>query len=1412
MIELNSMKKNLFIPVKTKHGMIKNFSFYTLFFVLFFSIFIISENCKAQTAADYIFSYSSGTYSAISGTVSTASGDDGIQSGIPIGFTFNYCGNNYTTFGVSTNGNMYLSGSTSYSNNLASTSNKTILAPLWDDLYDDSGSDIQYLLSGTTPNQILTVQWRNIRWYLSGGTQQNFQVKLYETSNIIEFIYGTMPAPSGSPSASIGINDATGGSGHFISITPSASPTYSTATANNSINAATYLTSGLKYRFSPPTCFVPTALTSSAVTATTATLSWTAASPAPSNGYEYEVRTSGAAGSGPTGLVVSGSTVAGDVDDNISGLSPVATYYVYVRSFCGGSDYSAWTSSYSFMTACGAISSLPWTENFDGVTIPSFPSCWYKENGDWATTNNSNSSLDADAHTGSQFLREALTATNEFIWTPGFALTSGISYDFSFYWAGDNYSGWTGDVFYNTNQTSSGATQLGGSFVTIGTTTTKTYDQVIRTFVPPSTGTYYFAIRVNANSIPWYLSFDDFSVSLTPPPAVFINASSGTTYGEYTTLKQAFDAINAGTHTGNISIELGSEDDQTITEIAQAVLNASGSGAASYTNITISPAFSNITVTGSFAGACCYPTGVIQLNKAEDVTIDGRIGMTGSTNNLTIENSSIGSWATAIFMYGASNDIIRYCTIKSSTTCTSSGVGTISMQLNGTSGCSNNTIEYCKITKSGSDMPMVAIASSNTSSSYYSQSNTVRYCTINDFKNAGIWLGNSGMATYNNLWTIDNNIFYLTTTLAYGASSYSNHAIYIGYHSVGSMSSLYNDRGTHVISNNIIGGNGGAKGNWSITGTSSSNFVAPIYIAASNPSAGINTAAYTEAYGNTIKDFEVQAQYFAGICSDKSKIKAGNSSSGNFIYNITLNHASASTGGTAAGVYVNASSNYSNEVVMNTVHDITADVGSGASYWYNFYGIYDYAGSSVSTNINSGNRVYNISTTKAPSTYGLYVDGNAVLNHVSRIKINHATGLLFGIYWIITGSGNAANYRVENNEIILGLDMDGNATATAAANDIVGIKLCAQNVIAYYNSVLIQGSSSSNKSACLRMNFTGNGSTIVNNLLYNERTGGAGKHLCISSAISIAGDLVSSNNAYIVGTGGTNYLGDWATNTSSDIALTYTGGSLKTSLADWTASATNETNSKSEVSTNKPTATLFPSLGSSQNLDPAEDKWLCGGIVVTPVTDFDGAPMERHDPAPTTIGAYEIDCPALLPVELLWFEGDNFEKNKIKLSWATASELNNDFFTIEKSADGVYFEPIIIVKGAGNSNSILTYAVFDTLPLQGVNYYRLRQTDFDGSTSYTQTISVDYFNNDNEIGIYPNPFDKYIIVKSPINIETDSAVKLFDIAGKEIPLKSSMMNGNIMYLTFDDQLPDGIYFVRFSSHEGTKYFKVIKAD
>ncbi len=126
------------------------------------------------------------------------------------------------------------------------------------------------------------------------------------------------------------------------------------------------------------TCFFPTNITLSAITQNTATISWTASIDPNVTGYEYEVRSSGAAGSGATGLAASGNTAG--VSVNITGLSPSVNYTVYVRSVCGTST-GRWNPQLStFQTLCGVVTSN-FYEGFDttptGTTSNNnFPNCW----------------------------------------------------------------------------------------------------------------------------------------------------------------------------------------------------------------------------------------------------------------------------------------------------------------------------------------------------------------------------------------------------------------------------------------------------------------------------------------------------------------------------------------------------------------------------------------------------------------------------------------------------------------------------------------------------------------------------------------------------------------------------------------------------------------------------------------------------------------------------------------------------------------------------------------------------------------------------------------------------------------------------------------------------------------------------
>lgn len=178
-----------------------------------------------------------------------------------------------------------------------------------------------------------------------------------------------------------------------------------------------------------------------------------------------------------------------------------------------------------------------------------------------------------------------------------------------------------------------------------------------------------------------------------------------------------------------------------------------------------------------------------------------------------------------------------------------------------------------------------------------------------------------------------------------------------------------------------------------------------------------------------------------------------------------------------------------------------------------------------------------------------------------------------------------------------------------------------------------------------------------------------------------------------------------------------------------------------------------------------------------------------------TAGSAEIH----LPVSLLSFEA-KMKNQVVYIEWITASEINNHFFTVEKSANGIHFSDLVKVTGAGTTSSAMYYDATDKNPLRGTTYYRLKQTDFDGSYKYSDIIAV---SNNNPIDsdafrIYPNPAgsDNINIAASG---EKDVNFNIFDLTGKKV------YSGTAYAMTINniniEMLAKGLYTVVFYGHE-----------
>jgi len=125
--------------------------------------------------------------------------------------------------------------------------------------------------------------------------------------------------------------------------------------------------------------------------------------------------------------------------------------------------------------------------------------------------------------------------------------------------------------------------------------------------------------------------------------------------------------------------------------------------------------------------------------------------------------------------------------------------------------------------------------------------------------------------------------------------------------------------------------------------------------------------------------------------------------------------------------------------------------------------------------------------------------------------------------------------------------------------------------------------------------------------------------------------------------------------------------------------------------------------------------------------------------SPFTLGSSSTNNP--LPIELISFDGHRTDDG-VYLNWSTASEINNDYFTLYRSVDGVDFAPIAHITGAGNSTRTIHYQHVDVDHLTGVVYYQLEQTDFDGTSWLSQVVDIEFDSQENvkDFVVYPNPF------------------------------------------------------------------------
>jgi len=198
----------------------------------------------------------------------------------------------------------------------------------------------------------------------------------------------------------------------------------------------------------------------------------------------------------------------------------------------------------------------------------------------------------------------------------------------------------------------------------------------------------------------------------------------------------------------------------------------------------------------------------------------------------------------------------------------------------------------------------------------------------------------------------------------------------------------------------------------------------------------------------------------------------------------------------------------------------------------------------------------------------------------------------------------------------------------------------------------------------------------------------------------------------------------------------------------------------------------------------------------------------------TVMGLFTgTDFTAPLPVSFTYFAAQAVEQDA-QLLWETASELNNKGFEVERSLDGVNFEYIGFVKGAGNSSRKLRYNYMDkdALSLGSDLFYRLKQVDLDGSINYSEVAILSTQNMEVFASkVYPNPFVENFTVEVKATHQSAAMLTLIDITGKVAAQLQVNVNQGVNFIDFDKaaHLIPGVYFLRIAQGDNTEIQKVV---
>jgi hypothetical protein len=177
-----------------------------------------------------------------------------------------------------------------------------------------------------------------------------------------------------------------------------------------------------------------------------------------------------------------------------------------------------------------------------------------------------------------------------------------------------------------------------------------------------------------------------------------------------------------------------------------------------------------------------------------------------------------------------------------------------------------------------------------------------------------------------------------------------------------------------------------------------------------------------------------------------------------------------------------------------------------------------------------------------------------------------------------------------------------------------------------------------------------------------------------------------------------------------------------------------------------------------------------------------------------------------LPVELISFNAEVNPNKKIDITWQTATEINNDYFTIERTKDGISFEMVDTLNAVGNSSALQNYYTIDESPSMGISYYRLKQTDINGQYSYSAMVAVNLEAID-IVNIYPNPSagtELTVLIGAPG--EGEILINTYNVLGENIISKKQIINKGMNSIRLDiNGFSNGVYTFQVTDMQGHSF-------